>query len=67
MLEGGGTTILTANGQWLGPGGESILLQHHQPDLIVFHAYDHVTGKPSLQISTIGWKDGWPTAALTDR
>lgn len=67
MLEGGGTSILSANERWLGPGGESILLQHHQPDLIVFHAYDHVTGKPSLQISTIGWKDGWPTAALTDR
>jgi arabinan endo-1,5-alpha-L-arabinosidase len=67
MLEGGGTTLLSANGHWLGPGGESILLQHHKPDLIVFHAYDHVTGKSSLQISTIAWKDGWPTAALIDR
>lgn len=67
MLQGGGTTILSANGRWLGPGGESILLQHHQPDLIVFHAYDSVTGKPSLQISTIAWKNGWPEVALTDR
>lgn len=66
MLEGGGTNILTANGRWLGPGGESVLLQHHQPDLIVFHAYDHTTGKPSLQISTIAWKNGWPVAALAD-
>ncbi len=66
MLQGGGTALLSANTQWLGPGGESILLRRHQPDLIVFHAYDHVTGKPSLQISTIEWKDGWPAAALLD-
>jgi arabinan endo-1,5-alpha-L-arabinosidase len=67
MLQGGGTTLLSANGQWLGPGGESILLRHHEPDLIVFHAYDHVTGKSSLQLSTIAWKDGWPSAVLLDR
>jgi arabinan endo-1,5-alpha-L-arabinosidase len=67
MLQGGGTTLLSANGQWLGPGGESILLRHHESDLIVFHAYDHVTGKSSLQLSTIVWKDGWPSAVLLDR
>jgi arabinan endo-1,5-alpha-L-arabinosidase len=66
MLQGGGTTLLSASAQWLGPGGESILLRHHEPDLIVFHAYDHATGKPSLQISTIAWKDGWPAAALME-
>ena len=64
MLQGGGTTILSANEQWLGPGGESILLRKGEPDLIVYHAYDHETGKPSLQISTIVWDHGWPTAAL---
>lgn len=58
--------VLSANERWLGPGGASILMRHHQPDLIVFHAYDHVTGKPSLQISMIAWKNGWPTAALMD-
>jgi arabinan endo-1,5-alpha-L-arabinosidase len=67
MLNGGGTTLLSANELWLGPGGESILLRHHEPDLIVYHAYDHVTGKSSLQISTIAWKNGWPSAALIDR
>jgi len=67
MLQGGGTALLSANSFWLGPGGESVLLRHHEPDLIVFHAYDHVTGHPSLQISTIAWKDGWPQAALMDR
>ena len=64
MLQGGGTPLLAANQRWLGPGGESLLLQKHGPDLIVFHAYDPISGKPSLQISTVTWKDGWPAAAV---
>jgi arabinan endo-1,5-alpha-L-arabinosidase len=63
MLEGGGTQLLMANSRWLGPGGESIL-QRPEGDIIVFHAYDAVTGKPALQISTLAWQDGWPHAAL---
>jgi len=63
MLQGGGTSLLVANQRWLGPGGESVL-QRTEGDLIVFHAYDAVTGKPALQISTLAWKDGWPHAAL---
>jgi arabinan endo-1,5-alpha-L-arabinosidase len=64
MSQGGATPLLSANGQWLGPGGESIASDGHGKDLIVYHAYDHVTGKPSLQISPIVWKDGWPIAAV---
>ncbi|HEV2445986.1 MAG TPA: family 43 glycosylhydrolase, partial [Candidatus Sulfopaludibacter sp.] len=63
LLEGGGTQLLGANRRWLGPGGESIL-QRPEGDIIVFHAYDAVTGKPALQISTLTWKNGWPQAAL---
>ena len=63
-LEGGGSELLTANQRWLGPGGESILMQPGGNDLIVFHAYDAKTGKPALQISTITWADDWPEAAL---
>lgn len=66
MLQGGGSPLLSANERWLGPGGQSILLRHNEPDLVVFHAYDHETGKPSLQISTIIWKGGWPSAALLE-
>jgi arabinan endo-1,5-alpha-L-arabinosidase len=65
MLQGGGTALLVGNQRWVGPGGES-LLQQKDGDIIVFHAYDAKTGTPSLQISTIGWKNGWPTAALPD-
>jgi arabinan endo-1,5-alpha-L-arabinosidase len=65
MMQGGGTLLLQGNQHWLGPGGES-LLQQKDGDIIVFHAYDAKTGRPSLQISTLGWKDGWPSAALED-
>jgi arabinan endo-1,5-alpha-L-arabinosidase len=67
MLKGGGTGLLSANARWLGPGGESVLLRKGAPDLIVYHAYDHETGKSSLQLSTIEWKHGWPTAALREK
>ncbi len=69
LAEGGGTPLLTANGRWLGPGGESVLLEpkgSKDDDLIVFHAYDGKTGRPSMQLSTIDWSDGWPHAALDD-
>jgi arabinan endo-1,5-alpha-L-arabinosidase len=63
MLDGGGTQLLRPNSRWIGPGGESVLLRP-AGDIIVFHAYDAVTGKPALQISTLTWSNGWPHAAL---
>ena len=59
----GGTQLLTANSRWLGPGGASVMVRV-EGDLIVFHAYDAITGKPALQISTLTWEGGWPHAAL---
>jgi arabinan endo-1,5-alpha-L-arabinosidase len=64
MMQGGGSLLLGPNRRWLGPGGESVLMQPNGEDLIVFHAYDAQTGRPSLQISTIAWRDGWPEAAV---
>ena len=64
MGKGGGTQLLSANQRWLGPGGQSIL-QRPEGDLLVFHAYDAVTGKPALQVSTIDWTSGWPHVALS--
>jgi arabinan endo-1,5-alpha-L-arabinosidase len=63
MLKGGGTQLLQPNSRWIGPGGESVLLRP-EGDIIVFHAYDAITGKPALQISTLTWENGWPHAAL---
>lgn len=64
LTEGGGSELLTANARWLGPGGESVLMNPKGDDLIVFHAYDAKTGKPSMQLSTIDWAGGWPHAQL---
>ena len=64
MSQGGGSPLLEAGARWLGPGGESVLQQKDGSDLLVFHAYDATTGRPSLQISTIAWDDQWPEAAL---
>ena len=66
LTEGGGSELLTADAQWLGPGGESVLMHGgtRGEDLIVFHAYDGKTGRPSMQLSTLDWADGWPHAVL---
>ena len=69
LEDGGGTPLLTANTRWFGPGGESVLMGSGttppgNEDLIVFHAYDAATGKPSMQLSTLTWAGGWPHAAL---
>ncbi|HLI76442.1 MAG TPA: arabinan endo-1,5-alpha-L-arabinosidase, partial [Acidobacteriaceae bacterium] len=66
MDHGGGSQLLVPNSRWLGPGGESALNDRGQ-ELLVFHAYDAATGRPALQISTLGWKDGWPLAALAEK
>jgi arabinan endo-1,5-alpha-L-arabinosidase len=66
MMKGGGSLLLGPNKKWLGPGGESLFHDADGADLIVFHAYDAVTGRPSLQISTILWRNGWPVAALAE-
>lgn len=55
MPQGGGTQLLSANSRWPGPGGESIL-QLQEGNLIAFHAYDAITGKPGLQLSMPTWK-----------
>lgn len=65
MLEGSGVQVLVGNHRWLGPGGESLYVGADQT-IMVFHAYDAVSGKPALQVSTVAWKDGWPEVGLED-
>lgn len=67
LLAGGGSQVLTANERWLGPGGESVVLgTAGAPDLLVYHAYENITGTPYLQISILLWRNGWPVTALAD-
>ena len=62
-MEGNATQLLFPSRRWLGSGGASIL-QRPEGDVIVFHVYDAMAGKPALQVSTISWKDGWPHAIV---
>jgi arabinan endo-1,5-alpha-L-arabinosidase len=59
MMEGGGTLLLEGTDAWRGPGHPAVLLDP-DADILVFHAYDGTTGRPTLQISTMAWEHGWP-------
>jgi arabinan endo-1,5-alpha-L-arabinosidase len=64
MSEGGGSIVIEAAGpNWRGPGHEAVL-QESDRDYLVFHAYHGVTGRSSLQISTMTWEDGWPRVGV---
>jgi arabinan endo-1,5-alpha-L-arabinosidase len=63
MVEGGGVQVLVGNHRWIGPGGESLYVGTDQT-IMVFHAYDATSGKPALQVSTVGWIDGWPEVGI---
>jgi arabinan endo-1,5-alpha-L-arabinosidase len=60
MMEGGGTLLLEGTEAWRGPGHPAVLFDSGA-DLLVFHAYDGTTGRPTLRISTMSWERGWPT------
>jgi arabinan endo-1,5-alpha-L-arabinosidase len=62
LTEGGGTRILSAYGQWKGPGHNGMLLEDGTY-WIVYHAYDaNQIGIPKLRIESLSWDaDGWPS------
>jgi len=62
LTEGGGTLILSAYGQWKGPGHNGILLEDGTY-WMVYHAYDaKQIGIPKLRIESITWdSNGWPS------
>jgi arabinan endo-1,5-alpha-L-arabinosidase len=56
MLDGGGTVLLSSEGDRIGPGGESA-----SAGMLAFHFYDAAqNGAHQLAIAPIGWRDGWP-------
>ena len=62
LTEGGGTLILSAYGQWKGPGHNGMLVED-SVYWMVYHAYDaKQIGIPKLRIESIGWDaGGWPS------
>jgi arabinan endo-1,5-alpha-L-arabinosidase len=63
MMLGGATELLRGNGQWAGPGGQSLLLDPAEGDWIVFHAYAVPDGSPWLHVNPVEWKTDWPIIA----
>jgi arabinan endo-1,5-alpha-L-arabinosidase len=61
MTAGGGTQILAAHGNVVGPGGESIM-HDADGDLLAYHYYAaNLNGTPELGINLLGWTSaGWP-------
>ena len=62
MTEGGGTLILSAYGQWMGPGHNGMLIED-DVYWMVYHAYDaKQIGIPKLRIESLSWDaEGWPS------
>jgi arabinan endo-1,5-alpha-L-arabinosidase len=62
LTEGGGTLVLSAYGQWKGPGHNGLLLEN-DIHWMVYHAYDaKQIGISKLRIESISWDaNGWPS------
>ena len=62
LTDGGGTLILSAYGQWKGPGHNGMLLEEDNY-WMVYHAYDaKQIGIPKLRIESLSWDaSGWPS------
>jgi arabinan endo-1,5-alpha-L-arabinosidase len=62
LTEGGGTLILSAYGQWKGPGHNGLLLEDDM-HWMVYHAYDSKQiGISKLRIESLSWDaEGWPS------
>ena len=62
LTEGGGTLILSAYGQWKGPGHNGMLFEDDM-HWMVYHAYDSKQiGIPKLRIESLSWDaEGWPS------
>ncbi len=62
LNEGGGTLILSAYGQWRGPGHNGVL-QEDGAYWMVYHAYDaNQIGISKLRLEALAWDSaGWPS------
>ena len=57
LLSGGGTQVLAADGDEIGPGGEDVL----DDGYLAYHYYDaRDNGSPKLGIRSVSYPNGWP-------
>jgi arabinan endo-1,5-alpha-L-arabinosidase len=60
MLNGGGTLVLSAGGDWVGPGHNAVLIEGTRA-YNIYHAYAATNGASQLRISELVWDgEGWP-------
>lgn len=63
MMEGGGSLVLEAGGDWVGPGHNAVLMVGTKA-YNVYHAYLATNGQSRLRISEMVWDaEGWPISA----
>jgi hypothetical protein len=61
MLQGGGTILLATSGEFTAPGGESVLIDPTDGDLITFHALsNNQNGLDYLFVNQLTWPSDWP-------
>jgi arabinan endo-1,5-alpha-L-arabinosidase len=70
-IAGGSSVILEATDKWIAPGHNSVIRDDRGQDWILYHAVDasrareraddEVNTRRVMLISSIEWKDGWPT------
>ncbi len=61
MLNGGGTVVLASGGEFTAPGGESVLIDPTNGDLITFHALsNNQNGLDYLFVNQLTWPSDWP-------
>jgi arabinan endo-1,5-alpha-L-arabinosidase len=61
MLRGGSHRVLATEGNKIGPGGQSVINDPIEGDILVYHYYDANDGIPMMDIKKLEWKGGWPT------
>ncbi len=60
LLQGGGTLVLQAGGDWVGPGHNAVLIDGTRA-YNIYHAYAADTGAAQLRIAELVWdEEGWP-------
>jgi len=65
MMNGGASLLLAAQGDMIGPGGESVF-RNGSSEYMVYHYYDaKENGAARVQIRKIVWRaNGWPSLAV---